>query len=153
MKQLKHKYYTKLTNINKINLYKKFKIFYKFRFDKDFLKNNIDKKKYKKKESFNWFENNHKNKILLAINYNTKIVGLIIYNLNDYYYSIIIKKKFRNKKIGKKSIIKFINYLKKRNLKLKTLVNKKNIKSIFLHDQISKNRKNYNKKFFLYDII
>jgi hypothetical protein len=153
MKQIKHKHYTKLTNINKINLYKKFKIFYKFRFDKDFLKNNTDKKKYKKKESFNWFENNHKNKILLAINYNTKIVGLIIYNLNNYYYSIIIKKKFRNKKIGKKSIIKFINYLKKRNLKLKTLVNKKNIKSIFLHDQISKNRKNYNKKFFLYDII
>ena len=62
MKKLKQKYHIKLTNINKINLYKKFTIFYKFRFDKDFLKNNVDKKKYKKKESFNWFENNHKKK-------------------------------------------------------------------------------------------
>ena len=153
MKKLKQKYHIKLTNINKINLYKKFTIFYKFRFDKDFLKNNVDKKKYKKKESFNWFENNHKKKILLTINYNNKIVGLIIYNLNNYYYSIIIKKKFRNKKIGKKSMIKFINYLKKKNLKLKTLINKKNTHSILLHNQISKNKKKYNKKFFLYNII
>ena len=153
MKQLKQKYQIRLINLNQINLYKKFKIFYKFRFDKDFLKNNVDKKKYKKKESFNWFKDNHKKKKFLTINYKTKIIGLIIYNLNDHYYSIIIKKKFRNKKIGKKSMIKFINYLKKRNLKLKTLINKKNIQSIFLHDQISKNRKNYNKKFFLYNII
>jgi len=98
----------KLINIQNCNLNLKFKIFYKFRFNSDFLKNNIDKKKYKKAESYIWFKKNHKKKFLFTIKYKKKIIGLIIYNINNFYYSIIISKVFRNKNFGKIAIIKFI---------------------------------------------
>jgi hypothetical protein len=143
----------KLINIQNYNLNLKFKIFYKFRFNSDFLKNNIDKKKYQKVESYIWFKKNHKKKIIFTIKYKKKIIGLIIYNINNFYYSIIINKIFRNKNFGKTAIIKFIKYLKKKNLKLKTLVKKNNIKSVSLHDKICIKKKTYNKKFFIYKII
>ena len=144
----------KLINIQNCNLNLKFKIFYKFRFNSDFLKNNIDKKKYKKAESYIWFKKNHKKKFLFTIKYKKKIIGLIIYNINNFYYSIIISKVFRNKNFGKIAIIKFIKYIKKKNLNLMTLVKKKNIKSVSLHDKICTNKKkNYNKQFFIYKLI
>jgi hypothetical protein len=152
-KIIKPKSKIKLINIKSRNLNLKFKIFYKFRFNSDFLKNNIDKKKYQKAESYIWFKKNHKKKIIFTINYKKKIIGLIIYNINNFYYSIIISKIFRNKNFGKTAIIKFIKYLKKKNFKLKTLVRKNNIKSVSLHDKICIIKKNYDKNFFLYKII
>ena len=143
----------RLRKMSDIRLDEKFEVFYKFRFDKDFLKNNTDKKIHKKKDSLIWFKKNHKKKLLLAIKFNAKIVGLIIYNLENSYYSIIIEKKFRGKKIAIVAITKFIDLLKKRKLRLKTLVQKNNTKSIYLHEKISKTKKNYNKNYYLFSII
>lgn len=144
-----------------INLYqmtnlsfdKKFEIFYTFRFNEDYLKNDLNNKKISKKKSKYWFQNNHKKKKLFAIRYNKKIIGLIIYNLNDYYYSIVIKKNFRNRGFGKKALIKFINILKKKSLPLQTLVKKKNYKSLKIHKKISKSSRSFNKFFYYFKII
>ena len=143
----------RLVKMSNKKLDEKFEVFYKFRFDKDFLKNNTDKQIYKKKESLIWFKKNYKKKLLLTIKFNAKIVGLIIYNLDNFYYSIIIEKKFRGKKIGIVAITKFIELLKKRKLKLKTLVKKNNTKSVYLHEKISRAKKDYNKNYYLFTII
>ena len=143
----------RLVKMSNKKLDEKFEVFYKFRFDKDFLKNNTDKQIYKKKKSLIWFKKNYKKKLLLTIKFNAKIVGLIIYNLDNFYYSIIIEKKFRGKKIGIVAITKFIELLKKRKLKLKTLVKKNNTKSVYLHEKISRAKKDYNKNYYLFTII
>ena len=78
------------------NFEEKFKYFYKYRFNDDYLKNNIDKKKSSKE----WFKQNSNKKLLYKIKLNNKIIGLISYNLVNFLYFIVIDKKRRNLGIG-----------------------------------------------------
>jgi len=127
-----------LSNKNKFNLNKHFNYFYKFRFDKDYLKFNTDKNIYPYNQSKQYFKENKKKKKLFYIYFKKSIVGLIIYNLDSYLYSITISKKFRKKKIGQISIKKFIKIIKKKKLKLKTYVHKKNKIAIRIHKKYFK---------------
>lgn len=96
-----------------INLKNKFKFFYKYRFDPDYLKFNLNKKKFSKKKSYKWFKLNHKKKIIYKIILNKKIIGMITYNLDNFLYSIILDKKKRKNKIGTKALYIFFNKMKK----------------------------------------
>lgn len=143
----------KLSQMYNLNFDEKFKIFYKFRFHSDYLNVNVDKEKKSKTQSKIWLKENIKYKKLFAIKIKNKIIGLIIYNLNNYFYSIIILKKYRNQGTGTIALNKFIKFLKKRKLKLVTLVKKDNKKSIHLHKKISKSYKSINKLFYYFIII
>tara|TARA_B100000787_G_scaffold160969_1_gene140400 strand:- start:2651 stop:3067 length:417 start_codon:yes stop_codon:yes gene_type:complete len=138
--------------MSNIRFDEKFDIFYKFRFHKDYLKNNIDQKKQTKKESKKWFKKNYKKRKFFAIKIKNKIIGLITYNFDNYYYSIIILKKYRNKGVGTISLKKFIKILKKKKLVLLTMVHKKNINSIHIHKKLSKSYKVV-KKFLFFKLI
>ena len=115
------------------NFEEKFKYFYKFRFDDDYLKYNLDKKKYKKKSSKEWFKQNSNKKLLYKIKLNNKIIGLICYNLDNFLYFIVIDKKRRNLGIGKIVLKKFFSKLKRKNYNIKTMIDKKNKSSLRLH--------------------
>lgn len=143
----------KLNQLSKLNLKEKFSIFYKYRFNKDYLKYNINKKKFNRNESIIWFKQKIKSKKLFAITLNKKIIGLIIYNLNNKYYSITIDDKYRNMGYGYKALVKFIEILKKKRLKLITIVSKKNKNSIHLHKKLTDNFKNYKKDFIFFKIL
>jgi hypothetical protein len=143
----------KLLSLQKKNFNLKFKIFYRFRFHKDYLINNIDKKKYNKFESKKWFLKNHKKQIILSINYKKKNIGLIVYNLNNFFYSIIILKKYRNKNFGELAFKKFVNFLKKKKYKLFTLIKKNNLISNNFHKKFLIYKKNYNKEFYIAKIL
>jgi len=149
----KKKKLIKLSQLRKFNFEEKFNIFYKYRFHPDYLKININKKKISKNKSKIWFKKNIKYKKLFAIKIEDKIIGLIIYNLNNYYYSIIVLKKYRNKGFGSNALYKFINFLKKRKYKLVTLVKKNNKNSVHLHMKISKSYRSINKLFYRFKII
>jgi hypothetical protein len=136
---------------NKSN--KNFKIFYRFRFDKDYLKYNINKSKFSKKESKTWYNNNYKRRKLFAIYLGDKLAGLIIYNLDNFFYSITLIKSLRNKGIGKVALKIFIKYLKKRKKKLKTIINRDNHKSINLHKSICKYKKKFNDNFYYFKLL
>jgi RimJ/RimL family protein N-acetyltransferase len=136
---------------NKSN--KNFKIFYKFRFDKDYLKYNINKSKFSRKESKIWYNNNYKRRELFAIYSENKLAGLIIYNLDSFYYSITLIKSYRNKGIGKGALKIFIKYLKKKRKKLRTIINIDNYNSINLHKSICKYKKKVNKNFYYFKIL
>jgi len=143
----------KLNQMSKFNFDEKFNIFYKFRFHPDYLKINTNKKKISKVESKIWFKKNKKLKKLFAIKLNNKIIGLIIYNLDNYFYSIIILKKYRNQGAGKIALNNFIRFLKKKKFRLKTLVKKKNKNSVHIHKKFSKSYKSINKLFYYFEII
>jgi RimJ/RimL family protein N-acetyltransferase len=143
----------KLSLLRKYKFEDKFKIFYRFRFDKDYLKYNIDKRKFSRKSSKIWYKNNYKKKKLFGIFYRTKIIGLIIYNIDNFFYSITLSKSFRSRGIGKIALNKFIQFLVKKRKKLNTIINKKNIHSIRLHEKICKRKKNFNKNFYYFKIL
>ena len=143
----------KLNQMSNLNFEEKFNIFYKFRFHADYLKINKNKKKIPKAESKKWFKKNKKLRKLFAIKLNNKIIGLIIYNLDNYFYSIVILKKYRNQGVGKSALNIFIKFLKKKKLKLRTLVKKKNKNSVHIHKKISKSYKSIDKLFYYFVII
>ena len=142
-----------LRQINRLKFNIKFNIFYKFRFHKDYLKNNIDNKIFSKKDSRIWFKKNYKKKIIFSINYNNKKIGLIIYNLKNCYYSIIILKQYRNKKAGTAALNKLVNFLRRKKLKLVTMINTNNKNSIYIHKKIAKSYKKINSKFIFFKIL
>jgi len=111
------------------NFEEKFKYFYKYRFNDDYLKNNIDKKKSSKE----WFKQNSNKKLLYKIKLNNKIIGLISYNLVNFLYFIVIDKKRRNLGIGTIVLKKFFSKLKRKNYNIKTMIYKKNKDSLRLH--------------------
>ena len=132
-----------------INLNNKFKFFYKYRFDPDYLKFNLNKKKFSKKKSYKWFKLNHKKKIIYKIILNKKIIGMITYNLDNFLYSIILDKKKRKNKIGTKALYIFFNKMKKQKKKVFTILNIKNKISIYIHLKIFKSKIIEKKKFFI----
>ena len=143
----------KLYQMSNLKFKKKFDIFYKFRFHSDYLINNINKKKISKKKSKIWFKKNQKKNKLFDIKIKKKIVGLIIYNLINQFYSIIILNKYRNKGIGTFVLLKFITFLKKKKMLLSTLVKKNNKKSLYIHKKICKYYRSKNKLFYYFKII
>ena len=143
----------KLDQLSRLKFDQKFDIFYKFRFHNDYLRVNIDQKKISKKKSKEWFKINYKERKIFAITLNKKIIGLIIYNINNFFYSIIILKKYRNKGIGTIALIKFLAILKKKKIKLVTMVKKSNKKSVYLHKKLFKNYKSLNKYFFYFKLL
>ena len=54
---------------------------------------------------------------------------------------------------GYKALVKFIKILKKKKLKLITIVSKKNKNSIPLHKKLTDNFKNYKKEFIFFKIL
>jgi hypothetical protein len=132
-----------------INLNDKFKFFYKYRFDPDYLKFNPIKKKFSKKKSYKWFKLNHKKKIIYKIILKKKIIGMITYNLDNFLYSIIIDKKKRNNKIGTKALYIFFNKMKKQKKKVFTILNIKNKISFYMHLKIFKSKIIERKKNFI----
>jgi hypothetical protein len=143
----------KLNQLNQLKFDQKFDIFYKFRFHNDYLQVNIDQKKISKKNSKEWFRINHRDRKIFAIVLNKKIIGLIIYNINNFFYSILILKKYRNKRIGTIALVKFVAILKKKKIKLVTMVKKSNKNSVYLHKKLFKNYKSINKNFFYFKIL
>jgi|LakMenEpi03Aug12_release.lakeMendotaPanAssembly.Ray.scaffolds.fasta_scaffold224170_2 hypothetical protein len=132
-----------------INLNNKFKFFYKYRFEPDYLKFNPNKKKFSKKKSYKWFKLNHKKKIIYKIVLKKKIIGMITYNLDDLLYSIILDKKKRNNKIGTRALYIFLNKMKKQKKKVFTKLNIKNKISIYIHLKIFKSKIIEKKKSFI----
>jgi hypothetical protein len=132
-----------------INLNDKFKFFYKYRFDPDYLKFNTNKKKFSKKKSYKWFKLNHKKKIIYKIILKKKIIGMITYNLDNFLYSIIIDKKKRKNKIGTKALYIFFNKMKKQKKKVFTILNIKNKISFYMHLKIFKSKIIERKKNFI----
>ena len=132
-----------------INLNNKFKFFYKYRFDPDYLKFNPNKKKFSKKKSYKWFKLNYKKKIIYKIILKKKIIGMITYNLDNFLYSIIIDKKKRKNKIGTKALYIFFNKMKKQKKKVFTILNIKNKISIYMHLKIFKSKIIERKKNFI----
>ena len=96
---------------------------------------------------------NYKKKIIFSINYNNKKIGLIIYNLKNCYYSIIILKQYRNKKAGTAALNKLVNFLRRKKLKLVTMINTNNKNSIYIHKKIAKSYKKINSKFIFFKIL
>ena len=143
----------KLSQMSNFNFEKKFNIFYKFRFHPDYLNINTNKKKISRVESKIWFKKNIKKRKLFAVKIANKIVGLIIYNLDNNFYSIIILKRYRNQGAGTIALGKLIKFLKKKKLKLETLVKKNNKNSIYMHKKISKSYKSINNFFYHFIII
>ena len=143
----------KLNQMSNLNFEEKFNIFYKFRFHPDYLKINTNKKKISKVKSKIWFKKNQNLRKLFVIKLNHKIIGLIIYNLDNFFYSIIILKKYRGLGAGKIALTKFIKILKKRKFKLRTLVKKNNKNSVHLHKKFSNSYKSINKLFYYFEII
>ena len=78
----------KLNQLSRFKFDQKFDIFYKFRFHSDYLRVNIDQKKISKKNSKEWFRVNHKERKFFAIKLNKKIIGLIIYNINNFFIQL-----------------------------------------------------------------
>lgn len=153
---MKHKFdqkKIKLYQMSNLNFDKRFNIFYKFRFHPDYLKNNIDRQKISKKENKIWFKKSQKKKKLFAIKKNNNVIGLIIYNLNNHFYSITILEKYRDKGIGTYALLKFIEILKRKRLPLATLVKKNNKNSVHIHKKISKLFRSKNKLFYYFKII
>ena len=142
-----------LKSLRKIPLNFALKKFYRYRYDQDYIRININKKKlsyinFKKK-----FLNINKINLSYLIIKNNNEVGFISYNKSNFYYFIILNKKFRNKGYGTSAIKKLITIIKKRNLKLRTLVHRTNLNSIKIHNKICLNRKKYDKNFYLYIIV
>ena len=117
---------TTLSQMSDLKLEDKFNVFYKFRFHVDYLNVNTNDTKISKKKSWVWFKENYKKKKFFAIKIDKKIIGLIIYNIKDFFYSIVIIKKYRNKGIGTNALERLIKILKRKKLNLVTIVKKNN---------------------------
>ena len=74
--------------------------FYNYRYDADYLKNNIDNKKIKFEKFKHNFEDIVKTSHIILIYKNNTRIGIICYNKENYYYFIVIDRKFRNKGYG-----------------------------------------------------
>ena len=90
------------------------RIFYNYRYDADYLKNNIDNKKIKFEKFKHNFEDIVKTSHIILIYKNNTRIGIICYNKESYYYFIAIDRKFRNKGNGILAIKKMISFLKKK---------------------------------------
>lgn len=143
---------TKLQSAFRLKLEEKFELFYKFKFHKDLLDKNLNNKP-SKISSREWFKKNSKKRKIFLIKYFKKTVGLIIYNLDNFYYSIIILRKYRNLGIGNIVIKDFIKRLKKLKLNLRTIVSVDNKQSIKIHKNLSKNFRKYKKKYIKFFIL
>ncbi len=130
-----------------------FNIFYKFRFNKDYLKNNINKKKYTKTNAKKWYGKNLEFLNIFSINKSKYIIGLIIYNIKSSNYSIVILKKYRSNGYGTIGLKLLTNYLKKKNLKLITFLKKSNTNTLNLHKKFIKYKKSYNSEFYYVKIL
>ncbi len=64
---------------------KKFEIFYKYRFNNEYLKNNIDKKKILKKKFKKNFDTILKHSFIYLIYLDKKKIGLIYYNKKNSF--------------------------------------------------------------------
>ena len=119
-----------------------------------YLEVNVSKKKISKEISKEWYRKNHSNRSFLHYSqpFNL-IIGLIIYNINNFFYSITILKTYRNKGVGTNALIKFIATLKVKKLKLITMVKKSNENSVHLHKKLSKSYKTKNKNFFYFKLL
>ena len=132
----------------KTDLYTTFNIFYKYRFNKDYLENNINKKKYSKVNSKKWYHTNKNFLNIYSINKSNCNIGLIIYNIKNYYYSIVILKKYRRNGYSSIALALFIRLLKKRRKKLITLLKKSSTSTMELHNKFIKYKKLYKSKFY-----
>jgi len=133
---------TTLSQMSDLKLEDKFNVFYKFRFHVDYLNVNTNDTKISKKKSWVWFKENYKKKKFFAIKIDKKIIGLIIYNIKDFFYSIVIIKKYRNKGIGTNALERLIKILKRKKLNLVTIVKKNNKNSIHIHKKLSESYRN-----------
>ena len=131
----------------------KFKIFYKYRFNKEYLKYNIKKKITKPEKFKEIFDKLLGYSLIYSICKNNLKIGLIYYNKKDGYYFIIIDKKYRNKGFGKLALKKLIYILKKKKLKLRTLVSLKNKNSFKIHEKLCLYKKRYNNNFFYFKLL
>jgi hypothetical protein len=128
-----------------------FNIFYRLRFHKEYLSNNTSKFKTTKKKSHEWFTNNNFKKWIFSINLKDRkktFIGGIIYDRENFFYSILIQKKYRKKGHAEVALKKLINVVKRKKLKLFTYLKKKNLPSINLHKKYIKYKKKYNKDFY-----
>ena len=139
---------TTLSQMSDLKLEDKFNVFYKFRFHVDYLNVNTNDTKISKKKSWVWFKENYKKKKFFAIKIDKKIIGLIIYNIKYFFYSIVIIKKYRNKGIGTNALERLIKILKRKKLNLVTIVKKNNKNSIHIHKKLSESYRN--KEDFVY---
>ena len=139
---------TTLSQMSDLKLEDKFNVFYKFRFHVDYLNVNTNDTKISKKKSWVWFKENYKKKKFFFIKIDKKIIGLIIYNIKDFFYSIVIIKKYRNKGIGTNALERLIKILKRKKLNLVTIVKKNNKNSIHIHKKLSESYRN--KEDFVY---
>lgn len=123
--------------INKYNFNYYFKIIYKFRNDKDYLR--LDSiNKVLKKDSRIWLRKNIKNRIFFLIKYKNQNSGIFNFNKQRPTFSQVISKKFRKKKIGKISAILLLKKLKKLKFyHLETYASKNNIASYKIHKSIA----------------
>lgn len=141
-------------SLKKINVKKNFNyyfnIIYNFRNDPDYVKL-FQNKKVVKKESRIWLKKNIKNRIFYLIKYKNKNVGIFNFNRQQPTFSQVLLKKYRNKKIGKKSALILLKKLKKLGyFKLVTFASKNNIASFLIHKSISYNFSMHNKKGKIY---
>lgn len=135
------------------NLNSTFNIFYKFRFSKDYLKNNINKKKYSKTNSRKWFEENSNFLNIYSINKSNSSIGLIVYNIKSFHYSIVILKDYRSNGYASIALKLLINILKKKKKKLITFLKKSNTSTLNLHKKFIKYKKSYNQEFYYVKIL
>lgn len=131
----------------------KFRIFYKYRFNKEYLEHNIKKKVTKPKKFKEIFDKILVYSLIYSICKNNFKIGLIYYNKKNGYYFIIIDRKYRNKGYGKLALKKLINILKRKKLKLRTLVSLKNKNSFKIHENLCIYKKKYNKNFFYFKLL
>ena len=89
----------KIKSLN-IKLNSTFNFFYKFRFKKDYLKNNLNKKKYSKINAKKWYDKHSEFLKIFSIKKSKLNIGLIIYNIKSSSYSIVILKKYRSNGYG-----------------------------------------------------
>ena len=113
----------------------------------------LAKKKFLKKSAKNGIEKIIVKRSFLQSSLKKKIIGLIIYNINNFFYSITILKTYRNKGVGTNALIKFIATLKVKKLKLITMVKKSNENSVHLHKKLSKSYRTKNKNFFYFKLL
>ena len=142
----------KIKSLN-IKLNSTFNFFYKFRFKKDYLKNNLNKKKYSKINAKKWYDKNSEFLKIFSINKSKLNIGLIIYNIKSSNYSIVILKKYRSNGYGTIALKLLINYLKKKNMKLITFLKKSNTSTLNLHKKFIKYKKSYNQEFYYVKIL
>ena len=135
------------------NLNTTFNIFYKYRFNKDYLKNNINKKKYSKVNSKKWYKKNTNFLNIYSINKLNCNIGLIIYNIRNYRYSIVILKKYRLNGYSSIALKVLIRILKRKKKKLITFLKKSNTNTINLHKKFIKYKKSYNSEFYYVKIL